>query len=55
MQRQMESIRKGAQFLTTTSEFHTAEATRVTSELRKAMDQQQARSYAGTAALSPGR
>jgi staphyloferrin B biosynthesis citrate synthase len=41
VQRQMESIRKGAQFLTTNSDiaFLTAEATRVTSELRKAMDQ----------------
>ena len=41
VQRQMDSIRKGAQFLTTNSDiaFLMAEATRVTSELRKAMEQ----------------
>jgi staphyloferrin B biosynthesis citrate synthase len=41
VQRQMDSIRKGAQFLTTNSDiaFMTAEATRVTGELRKAMAQ----------------
>jgi 2-keto-3-deoxy-L-rhamnonate aldolase RhmA len=41
VQRQMDSIRKGAQFLTTNSDiaFMMAEAGRVTGELRKAMDQ----------------
>jgi 2-keto-3-deoxy-L-rhamnonate aldolase RhmA len=39
--RQMDSIRKGAQFLTTNSDiaFMMAEATRVTGELRRAIDQ----------------
>ena len=41
VQRQMDSIRKGAQFLTTNSDiaFMMAEATRVTGDLRKAMNQ----------------
>jgi 2-keto-3-deoxy-L-rhamnonate aldolase RhmA len=41
VQRQMDSIRKGAQFLTTNSDiaFMMAEATRVTGDLRKAMSQ----------------
>ena len=41
LQRQMDSIRKGAQFLTTNSDiaFMMAEATRVTGELRTAMAQ----------------
>ena len=40
LQRQMDSIRKGAQFLTTNSDiaFMMAEANRVTGELRKAME-----------------
>lgn len=40
VQRQMDSIRKGAQFLTTNSDiaFMMAEATRVTGDLRKAMN-----------------
>jgi hypothetical protein len=39
--RQMEYIRKGARFLTTNSEiaFIMAEATRVTTELRKALQE----------------
>lgn len=41
LQRQMDSIRKGAQFLTTNSDiaFMMVEATRVTGDLRKAMSQ----------------